>query len=437
MGLEQIVNVTISRETQAVSQAGFGTLLIVDNHNKFSERIRFYSSLTAVAADFSVSDLAYKAALAAFSQELSPKLIAIGRRTDDVKQKVRVNIVNVLNNTTYIVTINGYDSTYLSDNDATAEEISAGLTAAINANGNINTLVTATDNSGSLDVESDIAGEPFIIVVDTKLSKTTLVENENIGDSLTAIKNESNDFYAVVITSHTAFDIKKTAEWVETERKLFFASNNDTDVLTSSTTDIASYLKSKNYNRTSYFFSNDHNKYPEAAWCGLMLPNNPDTINGHPTWAFKTLSGITADNLTDSQVQYLINKNANFYRVYGGVSIVLDGKVSSGEYIDIMRGVDWLESRLQERIYSRLVNLPKLPYTNSGIAVIESEIRAQLRAAVNYGFLAADPAPTVTVPLVADIPSNDRLLRKVTGITFSGILAGAVHYVEIRGTVSV
>ncbi len=437
MGLEQIVNVTISRETAAVSQAGFGTLLILDNHTKFTERIRFYSSLQAVGEDFSSTDNAYIAAQAAFSQELKPKKIAIGRRTDDVKQKDRVTVVTVENTTIYTVTINGFDSTYQSDDTATAEEISAGLTAAINANANINSLVTATDNGGSLDIESDIAGLPFTTTVDTRLSVVTLVENEDIKTSLDKIREESDDFYAIVSTSHIAFDIKKAAEWTEAQKKIYIACSNDADVLTTSTTDIASYLKSSSYFRTAYLWSNDEAKFPEAAWCGLMLPNNPDSALGHPTWAFKTLAGISADTLTDTQVDRLISKNANYYRVYGGVSIVLDGKTSGGEYIDIIRGVDWLEARIQERIFSRLVNLPKLPYTNSGIAVIESELRAQLLAAVRFGFLAADPAPAVTVPLVVDISANDRALRRVTGITFNATLAGAVHVVEIHGVVSV
>jgi hypothetical protein len=48
-----------------------------------------------------------------------------------------------------------------------------------------------------------------------------------------------------------------------------------------------------------------------------------------------------------------------------------------------------------------------------------------------------DPAPTVDAPLVADINPNTRASRTLPDIVWTAVLAGAVHKVEIRGTVSV
>jgi hypothetical protein len=42
----------------------------------------------------------------------------------------------------------------------------------------------------------------------------------------------------------------------------------------------------------------------------------------------------------------------------------------------------------------------------------------------------------VTVPKAVDISDSDKALRKVTGITFTGWLAGAIHLVEINGVVT-
>jgi hypothetical protein len=68
MPLSDIVNVQITRDTQAVSEAGFGLLMILGTHKRFNDRIRFYSNIQAVSNDFIPTDLEYIAAQEAFSQ---------------------------------------------------------------------------------------------------------------------------------------------------------------------------------------------------------------------------------------------------------------------------------------------------------------------------------------------------------------------------------
>ena len=81
MPLSDIVNVQITRDTQTVSEAGFGTLMILGTHKRFNDRIRFYTSIQESPNDFESTDLEYIAAQETFSQALSPQQIAIGRRT--------------------------------------------------------------------------------------------------------------------------------------------------------------------------------------------------------------------------------------------------------------------------------------------------------------------------------------------------------------------
>ena len=111
--------------------------------------------------------------------------------------------------------------------------------------------------------------------------------------------------------------------------------------------------------------------------------------------------------------------------------------MASGEFIDVIIGVDFIHARMQESIYSRLVNLKKVPYTNQGVDIIVNGMEGVLTRAVNQGILAADPAPTVTKPNVREIPFNDRALRQLPDLFFNGVLAGAIHRVLIRGTVTV
>lgn len=79
------------------------------------------------------------------------------------------SVTNVLNNTIYTVTINGTPITYTSDATATAAEIIAGLTAAIDGSAE---PVNATDNysiDGTCNVQANDGKTSFSIVVDSNL----------------------------------------------------------------------------------------------------------------------------------------------------------------------------------------------------------------------------------------------------------------------------
>ena len=115
----------------------------------------------------------------------------------------------------------------------------------------------------------------------------------------------------------------------------------------------------------------------------------------------------------------------------------MDGKVASGEYVDIVHGIDWLHVRIQERLFCLLMINEKIPYTAKGVDLVRSEIMGQLKDAVYRGLLAAEPEPQVSIPNIEDIAPDIRGQRKLPDVCFSGRLAGAIHEIEIRGTVTV
>jgi hypothetical protein len=247
----------------------------------------------------------------------------------------------------------------------------------------------------------------------------------------------SKDWYAVIMTTHGKAEIIAAAAWVESNKRLLLASSADYDITQSGSSDLASSLKTSAYARTALLYHHIPTSFPEGAWAGKMLPETP----GSATWAYKTLAGIaatptTAPHLTDSALTQLASKRCNFYYALGGVNVTREGEVSSNEWLDIVIGLDWLKARLQERIYSRLVGLKKIPYTELGVAVITAEIRAQLLEGVNAGLL-VQGSEVVTFPLVTAISSTDKANRLLPSGTFSATLQGAIHSVTINGSVSV
>jgi hypothetical protein len=200
-------------------------------------------------------------------------------------------------------------------------------------------------------------------------------------------------------------------------------------MLTTADTDIASVLQTAAYERTAILYSADQTSYPEAAWLGRCLPEDPGSI----TWKFKQLAGITVDDLTPTEGTNLRGKNANFYEQVAGYNMISSEAVmASGEYIDIIRGTDWLQARIAEGVFLRLVNADKVPFTAQGIALIETELRYRLEKGVDAGLI-VDGSIQITSPDIATVDPLEKSQRFLNGMQFTAQLAGAVHKTAIVG----
>lgn len=264
-----------------------------------------------------------------------------------------------------------------------------------------------------------------------------ILQTESVNDLELSIMTaqESNDsWYKLIIASKAEDDVLAAAAYIETQRKIFCVSLEEAGILASTTTDTASQLKALGYVRTYVFFSEESEKFPEAAIEGLLCPKDP----GSYTYKFKTIRGITPSKLTDTQITNLRAKNVNFFQTVGGVNMFEEGTViGEKEFIDTIIFIDWLHARMSERIFATLVSLDKVPFTDNGIGVIENDVRAQLTEGVRVGGLASDPAYVVEVPKASAVDPQDKLARKLGSVTFQATLAGAIHSVEVSGTVSV
>jgi hypothetical protein len=235
--------------------------------------------------------------------------------------------------------------------------------------------------------------------------------------------------------THVLADVLALAGAMEARSQIFGTSSSSADVLDSGAlTDIATQLFDLGYQRTFVLYSaTADTEYPEAAWIGGQLPEQP----GSNTWKFKTLSGTTVSRITSTEANAAKDVNANTYERVGGIALTSEGTMAGGEFIDVMIFVDWLEARMRESIFFRLVNTKKIPYTQAGVTIIENEIRRVLAEGIAGGGLAPNPQPTVSVPNVLATDPNLRATRTLEGITFEGRLAGAIHFVKVRGTVTV
>jgi len=438
MSLDDIVRVTITAQTTAPTRVGFGIPLVMAYHTVFPERAREYTEVADMITDgFTANDAAVREVTALLSQNPKPTKVVVGREENTQKQKINIVPVstNLIANYDYTVYVNGLAATYTSDADPTVAEITAGLKLAIDA---LAQPVTTTDNLVAIRIESNAIADQFRFTVAerqilTQTNETPDGTPNGIVADITAVKDANDEWYTLHLTTLSKAVIKAAAVYVETLIKLMVVSSADDAIYDSgSSTDVAAELQTAGYGRTVLMY---HPKaleqYPGAGWAGLALPKDPGSI----TWKFKTIAGADYTELTSSEETAIKNKDCNSYVRISGVSMTQEGVVSGGEFIDVVRGLDFMRARLQEYIFARLVNLDKVPYTDRGVGVIEAEVRAVLDLCVGQEIIVE--GYTVTVPLVADISTTDKANRLLPDVKFSATLAGAIHATEVDGTVSV
>lgn len=425
--LTDIITINITRETAAVAQTNFNVPLFIATHTQWAERAREYASLSEVASDFPTTSKAYTAASKLFGQQIRPAKIVIGRRQ---VPSVTLVVSTVTNSTLYKMTISGVDFTYTSDSSATAAEIATGLATAYALS--VVSGVTVTDNlDGTLTIASSV---DWSIVAAAGLTLTAAAPVESWVDTLEAVQADNDTWYALTAETHVQADVEALAASIEAKKKIYGVSSSDLAIKTNVTTDLFSKLKAAGYQRTFGLWSaTADTEFPECALVGYQLQERP----GSDTWAHKTLAGATVSKLSGTESSNIKEKNGSTYEYVGGLNVTIGAKMFGGEWIDVMVFVDWLEARMRERIWFRLANSKKIPYTQAGATILETEVRAQLQEGVRVGGIADAPAFTVSVPDVTTLSPNMRAQRIFDGITFEARLAGAIHFVTVNGRVTV
>jgi hypothetical protein len=256
---------------------------------------------------------------------------------------------------------------------------------------------------------------------------------ENWQAALSAILASNNDWYALTVSTRSMTDQQEVAEWVQANEKLCIIATGDPNAVNAESGDIGDWAKTMNLDRTAVFFHPDtdtpDDPIPEAAYFGKMLSKHP----GSATWALKSLQAVPDYRLTGGQAKTAFEKNISTYTSVAGIPITSDGRVASGEYIDVIHGLDWLKALIQNRVFTPMVQRDKIPFTDTGIQIIVSQLRSALDEGIRRELLAAY---NISVPKVSAIPANFRGQRTLPDVNFTASLAGAIHRVVINGTVT-
>lgn len=435
--LSEISNVTISLQTAAVQGSDFGTQMIASPHASSVNRVLTYLTYDSTNPD-NLPPATLSALSAAFSQTPHPASVKVGRLSVD---KVVIAPVDAVAAAVYSLRIAGTLVTVTAAASPTTSTIATQLATAINTAA---LGVTATAVAGT--VELVFAGgviKPLTVFSRIAYGAiTSAVAAGAVAADLGAIFAEDSNWFILNMTERTKQRQIDAAAWAETQDRMFVTASSEATIYDPvSTTDLASVLKTANYFRTVLLYSDlAATEYPDVAWTARMLTIAP----GGDDWANKQLAGVSTSPLTATQKAAILAKNANTYESYNGISLTNPGKTSGGEWADIIRFRDWLKNRIQVDQVQLLINRDKIPYTDSGLQLIGTTLKASLRAGQEAQGIAPDetkangdpnPGYVVQVPLAANVSDATKATR-IAYLKFSARIAGAIHMTVVTGSLA-
>jgi hypothetical protein len=376
----RVVNVTLSRTDNFPTRRGFGTQLILTHTAVAGEvdadnRTKLYATLSEVAADYPSNTSVYAAALSAFSQNPRPLRLKVG----------------------YAATPAGADD--------------AAKKAAFIA---------------ELDAILDSDQAWYMITLDAALRDQAYLDG--------------------------------LVEWVEAQPKVAMLDSNDANLEDhADDTNVAARHKGT-VERTAVFYHTDAAEYLAGSMAAYMSTRVFDDADSAYTLKFKKAPGVANVNIGSNALTAVtgfvegIGQSetaghcANTLIDIGDQNFLVEGSVlTQNVFLDEIHATDWIIARTEEEALAMFLNNARIPFTDQGMQQLASVPRAIMAQAVRAGIVAKDqnpltgeyePAFTITVPSVFDVPESQRKARVAPAIVVRFRYAGAVHYTTINYTMT-
>ncbi len=114
-----------------------------------------------------------------------------------------------------------------------------------------------------------------------------------------------------------------------------------------------------------------------------------------------------------------------------GVLQTTEGKVTNGEYIDVVLGAYFLKFRIEEEAMYLAINTKKIPYSNTGIGMLIGIVDSVFKQGVRQGIILEDNDGNGVYEINAltreEVSKNDVANRVYNGLEATATLAGAIH----------
>lgn len=299
---------------------------------------------------------------------------------------------------------------------------------------------TATDDTTHITLAAPEGLIPSLAITGAGvLALEDRTTDPGLSADLSAIRAEDDDWYCALLDSNSSAEILALAAIIEplTPKKVLVTQTADTLALDSaSITDVMYLVADRDYFRTHVEYHPKiatSDSWIAAAHVGSALAYDPGSV----TWVNRELVGVGDWAPSSAERAAIVAKNGGSIETVAGRKVTFGGKVGGGEWIDIIHGLDWLHARIGERIFGLLVAAAdaKIGFTDKGIARVHAELRAQLTEASEAPYNLLETW-TTSVPRAASLSSSQRATRTLPNVTFNATVQGAIHAVNVAGTVA-
>jgi hypothetical protein len=472
--VSSVVSVDVEMSPTAAALRNFGASLIIGSTDVIDtdERIRLYSDIDDIATDFGTTAPEYLAAVAFFSQAPRPKQVYIGRWAESatagrIKGRIltedeqTLSIFTAITAGTMTLTVDGtevsvsaVDLSAETNLNGVAAQVTSGLGGKATCTWTGERFVITSATTGSSSSVSVTDSDTLSSALGFTSGATSVAGSD--AETLTEAVTELLDYqtwYSAVLASTTATseDIIAAAKLIEaaSPSRVLALTDQDTANIDSSTytTTLGAQLSDLGLNHTLVVYSSS-SPYAAASVLGRMSTVNFEGSDTTLTLKFKQLPGIAAESLRSSQAALLKTKHVNVFAAYqNGTSILQEGVMSGGWYIDERHGLDWLIDRIQTDVWNLLYTTKKVGQDESGMNALIATVTKSLEQGVANGLIApgvwngdgfgaletGDTLSTgyyVYIAPLSEQSTADREARKAPPIQIAVKLKGAIHFVD-------
>lgn len=260
-------------------------------------------------------------------------------------------------------------------------------------------------------------------------------------------------FYGMMIPEAVTADQLAVALFIEAtnNKHVYGVTSQDASELigAANTTSIGYQLAQANLNKTVWQYSST-SPYAVASLLGRALTVNYNGNNTVITVMWKQEPGVVAETLNDQQ---MANVEANYGNVFvaynNNTTIIEQGRMASGEFIDTITGADAFAISVMNDVFNLFYTSPtKIPQTDPGNHLIATTIEAACSRFVTNGYLAPgvwDQSGFGTLeqgdfiaqgfyvyaPPIALQSQAARQARKSVAFQVAAKCAGAIHSADI------
>jgi hypothetical protein len=398
---------------------------------------REFADLTAVAVTFpstGVGSGTYNAAARYFSQTPKPTSLKIARLGAAVVSVFTLKIL-APNATGYVwtFTVNGITVSYTEAGGASASTIASGLkTAADTALSGVTTQSVSTDTITFTSVSKDfdlnvVRSKDF--AERTEYANTTAF-GTTVSVGLTALKPLDDVWYWFALVNPTEAAIKSAQTWLEADGGKFgIFSTSDSENRTDVSGNVLHDGKAASYQYSMVLM---HDTQSANHWGPGMAGRLSTMTIGKYTSTFKTITGVTADEVNSTVSNAVRTQNGNTYEAWYGVSMNQSSVTPIGINQDAITIIQKLRSDIIQSLATMFAAHDKVPFTNAGTELAKDAIRTPLEAmAKNEGLVVE--SIVVSVPELTDITTADKAAHYLSGTTFNAVLSGSIEKVQVNG----